>query len=413
MKSVIVIGGGIAGLSAARELTRQGVSVTLLEAKSRWGGRIYTALGSTPIELGAEFVHGRDPKLIELISEAGLTTQKVPGEIEVFENGSRHKVEFWDKVDSVFSRIDPHRPDAPFEEILATQELDGRARSWTRGYVEGFNAADSRRISAHSILRLTYSSKQIDGAWQARVDQGYGTLILFLVYEAKAAGTNLLLDTSVERIDWRHGKVEVSASQGARSIKLEADAAILTLPLGVWKAGTVSFHPALGSKVDAIQQLEFGNVVKLIFEFRERWWGKPLGFLHAFDEPFPTWWQNSDTMLTAWAGGPKADKLLSLKKEQLISEALGSLGVMMSEQTALLRKMLVNCHYQNWAADPEIRGAYSYIPVNGLDLPKLLAEPIEQTLFFAGEATICDAQTGTTFGALESGVRAAKQILER
>jgi monoamine oxidase len=83
----------------------------------------------------------------------------------------------------------------------------------------------------------------------------------------------------------------------------------------------------------------------------------------------------------------------------------------MSENAGLLRARMVNSYFKNWAADAEIRGAYSYIPVNGLELPKLLAEPVKETLFFAGEATISDAQTGTTFGALESGLRAARQIL--
>ncbi len=411
MKSVIVIGGGIAGLGAASELARRGIAVTVLEAKSRLGGRIHTVAGSAPVELGAEFVHGRSPTLLKLISEAGLTTLKASCEIHVFENGALNKVKFWDKVDAAMDRIDSHQHDAPFAKILDAPELDSRAKSWARGYVEGFNAADSQRISAHSILRLTYSSEQMDGSWQARIKEGYGALIQFLAQQIKAANGVLLLDTKVARIDWQPGKIEVAAAREGTTARLEADAALITLPLGALKAGTVSFHPALATKKDAIEQLEFGNVVKLILEFRERWWGKPFGFLHAFNEPFPTWWETSDLILTAWAGGPAADKLLHLDKEALVSQALDSLARVMSDKAGALRARLANCYFQNWAADPEIRGAYSYIPVNGLELPKLLADPVKETLFFAGEATISDAQTGTTFGALESGLRAARQIL--
>jgi monoamine oxidase len=413
MKSIIVIGGGIAGLGAAWELTRRGVPVTVLEAKSRWGGRIHTIAGNAPIELGAEFVHGRNPTLLNLISEAGLMTRQGSDQIRVFESGSLKKVKFWDKVGGVLARVDPHQPDAPFAKILETPDLDPYARIWTRGYVEGFNAADSSRISAHSILRLAYSSKKMDGSWQARIEQGYGALVSFLAKQIKAAKGNLFLNTKAIHIDWQPGKIEISAMQQGRIMRLEADAAILTLPLGAWKAGTVSLRPALASKVDAIAQLEFGNVVKVILEFRERWWEKPFGFLHAFDEPFPTWWETSDTILTAWAAGPQADKLLHLNKDQLISQALSSLSRMMSEEAGSLQARLANGYFQNWAADPEICGAYSYIPVNGMELPKLLAEPVEETLFFAGEATVFDAQTGTTFGALESGLRAARQFLEQ
>lgn len=411
MKSVIVVGGGIAGLGAAWELARHGIAVTVLEAKSRWGGRIHTIAGNAPIELGAEFVHGRNPKLLNLISEAGLTTRKASDDIRVFKNGSLKKVNFWDKVDAVLGRIDPHRPDAPFAKILETPGLDSSARKWTQGYVEGFNAADSERISAHSILRLTYSSEKMDGSWQARIEQGYGALIDFLAKQVKAANGNLLLQTKVGHLEWEPGKIEVSALQQGRTARFEADAVVLTFPLGVWKADAVSLRPAITSKADAIQQLEFGNVVKLLLEFQQRWWDKPFGFTHAFDEPFPTWWETSDTILTAWAGGPHADKLLHLNNDELISLALLSLGRIMSENAGLLRARMVNSYFKNWAADAEIRGAYSYIPVNGLELPKLLAEPVKETLFFAGEATISDAQTGTTFGALESGLRAARQIL--
>ncbi len=78
---------------------------------------------------------------------------------------------------------------------------------------------------------------------------------------------------------------------------------------------------------------------------------------------------------------------------------------------ANLRRHLVTSHYHNWANDPYVRGAYSYIPVNGLDFPKILAAPVDGTLFFAGEATVTDGQTGTVFGALETGLRAAHELL--
>ena len=411
MKSAIVIGGGIAGLSAAWELMCHGIQTTVLEAKSRWGGRIHTIPGKAPIELGAEFVHGRNPSLLNLISRAGLTTQQVSEEIRVFSKGSPQKVNFWDKVDSIFARIDLGQPDVSFASILKTANLSQSERTWALAYVEGFNAADSRIISAHSILRAQDASERMGGSWQARIAHGYGALILFLVNELKAGGANLLLETSVGQVDWHPGKVEVTATQKGRTTKFEANAGILTYSLGVWKAGTVSFRPALPSKAAVAQQLEFGNAVKLMLEFQQRWWDKPFGFLHAFGEPFPTWWESSEVMLTAWAAGPHADRLLHLSKDQLTFEALDSLGLMMSEQSGSLRARLANCHFKNWTADPGIRGAYSYIPVNGLELPRLLAEPIQETLFFAGEATVSDLQMGTTFGALETGFRAARQFL--
>ena len=77
-----------------------------------------------------------------------------------------------------------------------------------------------------------------------------------------------------------------------------------------------------------------------------------------------------------------------------------------------LRAHLLGSHTYNWARDQHVLGAYSYIPVNGLVLPSLLGAPIAETLFFAGEATATDAQMGTVFGAFESGLRAANELLK-
>src|SRR5581483_10139729 len=112
-----------------------------------------------------------------------------------------------------------------------------------------------------------------------------------------------------------------------------------------------------------------------------------------------------------WAGGPKADALIKCFPQQIEAMGLEILGRIFPEHAARMKATFVSSHYWNWADDPNIRGAYSYIPVDGLDLPRRLAEPVEDTLFFAGEATVTDAQTGTVFGALHSGLRVARELL--
>jgi monoamine oxidase len=166
----------------------------------------------------------------------------------------------------------------------------------------------------------------------------------------------------------------------------------------------------LQEKLKAAREMEFGNVVKVIFEFREPFW-EDFGFIHALDEAIPTWWNDPRApVLTGWTGGPQADALLGFSHSQLEEIGLGIIGKIFGVRPDLLRDQLVASHYWNWADDPHIRGAYSYIPVNGLNLPQVLAAPVAGTLFFAGEATVADAQMGTVFGALESGLRAAREI---
>ena len=157
-----------------------------------------------------------------------------------------------------------------------------------------------------------------------------------------------------------------------------------------------------------------GNVVRLVFHFKEKCW-KDFGFIHAFNEAIPTWWSDKrGPLITGWTGGPQAGALLKFSRKKLEATALEIMSKIIfgGASVSALRQKLVAIHYHNWAADKEIRGAYSYIPVNGLDLPKVLAAPVADTLFFAGEATVMDAQVGTVFGALESGLRAAKEILK-
>src|SRR5690349_12759592 len=124
-KSVIIIGGGIAGLSAANELLRHGCIVTVLEAKGRFGGRIHTIReGNLPIELGAEFIHGKSKPLLKAIRAAGLSTHEVPESNQLFENGKSKSIQIWETVADVMNRIKPRGADCSFKEFIDRQKID-------------------------------------------------------------------------------------------------------------------------------------------------------------------------------------------------------------------------------------------------------------------------------------------------
>lgn len=413
-RSVLVIGGGIAGLAAARELARNNVFTTVIEAKNRFGGRIHTIHDDeAPVELGAEFVHGQNKSLMEAIRRARLKTLPVPDKHRLFANGRFKDINIWDIIGGIFNRIDIHKPDCSMEEFLNAEAIAEPEASLVRNFINGFDAAHTGRISAHARRRAEYSAEHMGMDIQLRVANGYSALVEEFVKEIENYGGRLLRSTAALNIRWEKGSVEVVAERNNRHEMFLTDAAVITLPLGVLKTNEVKFEPSLAEKMEAANALEMGNVVRIVFLFKDAVW-EDFGFIHAPSEAVPTWWSDSrGALLVGWAGGPRADALLDSSSAELERTGLDILGKLIfeGESAFTIRKRLVASFYHNWAADPHIRGAYSYIPVNGLDLPKLLAAPVADTLFFAGEATVTDGVTGTVFGALETGLRAAQEIL--
>jgi monoamine oxidase len=399
-RSVIIVGGGVSGLAAAAELAQAGCGVTLLEGKDRFGGRILTRRSAGHIvELGAEFVHGKNESMANVLREVDLELEPVSEKNQIFANGRLREVDLWGRASDVISKIDPRHPDETFSEFLSKQSLDAETKQIALGFVEGFNASDAKKIGAHSLLRAEFSAGDATDQ-QTRIRNGYQSLVDHLIEKARSAGAGLHLNARVQSVRWKRGEVLVDSHA--------ADSALITLPLGVLKAGQVRFTPDLVHKKDAIEGLHFGNVIKLVFVFNRAWWPESnFGFIHDFNAPIPTWWSDSrGPVLVGWVAGRKADALLNAPRDELRQMGLEILKRLFGRIEEPL-----DFQWQDWSRDETIRGACSYIPVNGLDLPKVLAAPVEETLFFAGEATATDAQMGTVTGALESGLRAAREVL--
>ncbi len=411
--SILVIGGGVAGLTAGVELAQAGWRVTILEARERLGGRIYTIHdGGSPVELGAEFVHQGNKPLWQRIRAARLETIDVTDRNQLITRGARRRVSVWQEAGRIIQRIDPAAPDQSFADFLANQKLSPARRELAIGFVQGFDAADPARIGAHALRAVAWDPDADTGMGQFRIERGYSALVDFLSEQLRSLKVEINTGTNVVAVRWRGGRVEVRAKQNGRTKVFTADAMLVTLPLGVLKSGAVIFDPPLHEKAGAIDGLQFGNVVRLVVSFREPFWPVPgFGFAHAFEEPIPTWWSDDrGPMLVGWAGGPKADALLRLARVRLVDEALGILSRIFGVRKDSLHRRLSAVHTHNWRTDPFSRGAYSYIPVRGLELPGTLAAPVADTLFFAGEA--CEVESGTVHGALASGLRAAKEAAQ-
>jgi monoamine oxidase len=413
-KKVLVIGGGVSGLVAAKGLAEKGCQVSLLEAKDRLGGRIFTKeIEGTLVELGAEFVHGESKAMQEILREASLEVIDVSAKNRLVKNGQIKDVDLWERVGDVIGKIDPRERDVAFGQWLEKMNFDAESKPMALAFVEGFNASDARVIGSHALLRAEYESEQSGGEKQARIRKGYAALVQALKDSAAQRGVEIALGARVKLVKWKPGAVTIECEDGRA---IEGEAAVVTLPLGVLKSGRVGFEPSLTHKVDAIEQLKFGNVAKLVFVFRNRWWKHAelegdFGFAHAFEESIPTWWSDSrGSVLVGWAAGPKGEAMLNMTGTQLKNRGLEVMGRVFRREVPEIEAELIAYDHCDWRADSDIGGAYSYIPVDGLDLPKALAAPVEDTLFFAGEATAMDAQMGTVSGAIESALRVVAEI---
>ncbi len=428
----IIIGAGVAGLSAASRLVRHGVRVTVLEARDRAGGRIDThrvdprsdvahrGPWPAPIEGGAEFLHGNLPELERLVTSAGLQVATLADEHWTSPAGRWQQIDFADAWEPLFQGITNYDgPDVSFADFLSThgQDLTPEQRRLATDYVEGFNAADATRISL-DWLRTSEQDVHGDDDAIRRVTGGFDRLWDHLLREAGDA--QFCFATRVATIRWQPGKVEVDAISNGEARHFQGDRGIVTLPLGVLQADTrdlahVKFHPPLAEKQTALGQLCMGAVIKVVLQFRSPLW-KDLhpqaeGFLHNPSGPFMTWWPLSEhPLLTGWCGGPHAKRLSSQSDEEILAIAIRDLAHALACDEPRVYEALLDRKVFNWQTDPYALGAYSYAVVGGANAARQLAEPLSNTLYFAGEATD-EMYPATIAGALRSGLRAADELL--
>ena len=444
---VVIVGAGAAGLAAAHALRGSGLRIVVLDARSRPGGRICTHRDRflpLPIELGAEFVHGVAPALSHLLEEAGIVVAEVEGQRWKAAAGQLHPLDdFWSRVDGVMRRIPDKGADRSFQAFIARRPGGRRLasdRTLAAQYVEGFHAADPQYIST----RVLKDQSGPDAERQqrlGRVVDGYDRIVHWL---AAASIDALRLSTIVSVVDWTRGQVELTVesaggAQGARGrgvsgrpTRVRARAAVITVPLGVLKAepgqrGAIRFHPRLDAKAAMLAKLEMGSAIRVAMRLRERFWAgarfarrarRPLdtlSFLHGRDEDFPVWWTaypHRIPLLVGWCGGPSAYAMSALSRREIEARAIASLARQWSVSIRTMRALVQATWTHNWQRDPFSRGAYSYQRVGGEHAPDTLGQPLDRTLFFAGEATDSGGATGTVEGAIASGNRVAREVLQ-
>jgi monoamine oxidase len=400
---VIIIGAGAAGLGAARRLATAGVPVRIIEARNRVGGRAWTARDPSglPIELGCAWLHSADEnELCALALQSGLTIDKTlpPWRTQINDVGfaPADQADFRVALGRLFASLD--EAGEAEDDQSADRLLDPGSR-WnpllnaTSTYMNG---VELDQLSVRDFWR--YHDTGVN--W--RVVEGYGALM-----EALAAGLNITFECPARLIDHSARRVRIETPRG----DLRARTVVVTVPTDVLCAGDVRFHPPLTDKIAAAAVLPLGLADKLYLGLDgPEEFPKDSHLYGALDSvrtgsyhvrPF------GRPLIEVYFGGRFARELEAEGEAAFASFAIGQLASLLGEG---MRKRLHPIAATAWGRDPYARGSYSHALPGHTDARSVLAAPVDERLFFAGEACMVH-DFSTAHGAYRSGVAAADAVI--
>lgn len=415
----LIIGAGAAGLAAGRRLHDAGQQVRILEALNRMGGRIWTVadFANFPIEQGAELIHGEGAVTHQLLHAAGLHTLAAPRKA-FFQWGGPTGLKpiaelpptLRTTVAALFAAYAalPHTlavsTDISLADYFRTQGFDPAALRMADVIFAQTCCAALETLSCADLVR----EMQVDhaGLEEFRVREGYGALLAHY-----SAGLSIRFHCPVQTIRWQPQGVAVLTAQG----EFTARQCIVTVPVSLLQAGTIRFEPPLSAaKQQAIAAFRMAPATKLLYRFQEPLWDDTFVY-GGHDGLAARWWtpghgRPGAAVLCCYITADRAAQVDALPEAEALQRGLTEISTLLGRPD--LPAACRDARRVAWAHEPYTRGGYAYLPPGHAAARPLLAQPEGDVLFFAGEATAYDTNPQTVHGAIESGWRAAQELLQ-
>lgn len=414
----IIIGAGAAGLAAARKLSDAQQSILVLEARNRIGGRIWTdySFADFPIEYGAEFIHGEHAATHELVRAAHYQTHPAPRKAMLrwgSKAGATGVADLPPPLRNTIQKLWTAYRQLPTRAYLTNDEPLGNYL-YRQGFTAGEIAmadvllaqtccAPINRLSCADLVR----EMAVDhaGLEEFRIVEGYGALL-----EGYSQGLSIECNVPVERVHWGQDGVEIVTPKQT----YHARHCIITVPVSVLQAGQITFMPALSvSKQAAISAFRTEAATKLIYRFAKPVWDEELVYM-MHTGIAARWWtpgypRPDAAVIACYVTAERAIAIDAMHEEEALTLGLEELGELLGRTD--LQATCIAAKRLSWAKDPYALGGYAYIPTGAAAARPILAQAEANVLFFAGEATAHDSNPQTVHGALESGWRAAGEVL--